>query len=381
MVFILEALQADFGDSLLLHYGTKTNPKLIVIDGGPKGVYQKSLRKRLEQLRAKAPDKQLTLEMVMVSHIDRDHITGILDMTEELIEKQDGGEQMPYDVLRFWHNSFDDFVDDKKSAPLSAAVASILKGASPAAPKSFPAQVGNIAVVADVKQGRDLRNNAEKLNFNVNTPFTDLVIAPPTGKKDVSLGSGLTFTVVAPNQQRIDELQDEWNEKLKKLKLAKTAKDAEAIVAAFLDKSIPNLSSIVVLAKCEGKTMLLTGDARGDDLLAGLRSSGLMKKDRLHVDLLKLPHHGSDRNVSTDFFRMVTADHYVVSADGTHTNPDIPTLQMISEARGKDSFTIWLTNKEPRLEKFFAAEKKSGKKYKVVFRKDSQLSVSVALAG
>ena len=45
--------------------------------------------------------------------------------------------------------------------------------------------------------------------------------------------------------------------------------------------------------------MLLTGDARGDDVLAGLREAGLLRRSPLHVDVLKLPHHGSDRNVET----------------------------------------------------------------------------------
>ena len=35
MIFTLEALEAKHGDSLLLHYGTKKSPQLIVIDGGP----------------------------------------------------------------------------------------------------------------------------------------------------------------------------------------------------------------------------------------------------------------------------------------------------------------------------------------------------------
>ncbi len=156
-------------------------------------------------------------------------------------------------------------------------------------------------------------------------------------------------------------------------------KDGKALAAAYLDESVYNLSSIVVLAEAGKKKMLLTGDARGDDVLKGLKSSGLLKSKPLHVDLLKLPHHGSDRNVETDFFRQITADHYVVSADGKHGNPEISTLQMISEARGKDKFTIHLTNKEKRLDTFFASEKKKGKKYDVVFRDPKELSLWVDL--
>ena len=88
---------------------------------------------------------------------------------------------------------------------------------------------------------------------------------------------------------------------------------------------------------------------------------------------------GSDRNVETDFFRQITADHYVVSANGRDGNPEVSTLQMISEARGKNKYTVHLTNSEPRLTKFFASEKKKGKKYDAVFREKNDLSLWVDL--
>ena len=52
MLFTLEAMDARKGDALLLHFGTIAKPNLIVIDGGPSGVYRKVLKPRLEELRA-----------------------------------------------------------------------------------------------------------------------------------------------------------------------------------------------------------------------------------------------------------------------------------------------------------------------------------------
>ncbi|HPM83944.1 MAG TPA: hypothetical protein PLF81_24730, partial [Candidatus Anammoximicrobium sp.] len=81
MPFALEALEAKKGDSLLLHYGRDSDPKLIVIDGGPSGVYARSLKPRLDQLKQqRSPDDPLPIRMVMVSHIDDDHINGVLQM-------------------------------------------------------------------------------------------------------------------------------------------------------------------------------------------------------------------------------------------------------------------------------------------------------------
>src|SRR5262249_5599545 len=102
--------------------------------------------------------------------------------------------------------------------------------------------------------------------------------------------------------------------------------------AAMADKSIPNLSSIVVLAKCNGKTLLLTGDARGDHILGGLEAARLAKDGKIHVDVLKVQHHGSDRNASRGFFDAVTAETYVISANGKYGNPDLDTLTWIVES-------------------------------------------------
>jgi beta-lactamase superfamily II metal-dependent hydrolase len=103
----------------------------------------------------------------------------------------------------------------------------------------------------------------------------------------------------------------------------------------------------MVLAEAGGKTILLTGDGRWDDLLNGLARAGFLKPDgTCHVDVLKLPHHGSVRNVSPEFFRKVTADKYVISANGKNGNPDLPTLKWLVQAardQGR-SIEIWITN-------------------------------------
>ena len=92
--------------------------------------------------------------------------------------------------------------------------------------------------------------------------------------------------------------------------------------------------------------MLLTGDARGDKILKGLesgRGAGSRGKS-MHVDMLKVPHHGSSNNLETGFFKRITADHYVFSGNGEHGNPERETLEMLFDARGEGAvYTIHLT--------------------------------------
>jgi hypothetical protein len=245
--------------------------------------------------------------------------------------------------------------------------------------------------VATVDEGRELRKLAKPLDLEGNPPFNGLVMAPKTGKRVVKIGDGLKFTIVGPDEDRLEVLRAKWDVMVEKIKKAKNKEEAETLAADFAnpasnsDPSPTNLSSIVVLAEAdmgdgEKRTMLLTGDARGDYIYEGLKRAGLLTDGKLHVDLLKMQHHGADNNVTTDFFRNVTADHYVASGDGiTHGNPDIKTLQMLSAGRGQDKFTIHLTYRQKHLQEFFDAEKAAGKKYKVVFREDSALSVAVKL--
>ena len=386
-MFSLESLRAKHGDALLLHYGTKTDPKVMVIDAGPAGVFNDAVRPRLMQLRKErklADEKPLPIELMMVSHLDADHITGILDLMRDLKKRKEAREPLPWKIARFWHNAFEDLIDDTLAPASTAALA----------PASFgdvlvpdPKKGDNDAavVLASVGQGRDLRDLIRFFNLQGNPPFKSLVQFPH--KVNPVRLDELELMVVGPDEANVAALRKDWAEKIKAL-LAKKDKAAKAEVAAYADKSVYNLSSIVVYVKSGKKTMLLPGDARGDYTLTALEGAGLLEKGgRMTVDLLKLPHHGSDRNVNPDYFERIHARHYVISADGKHTNPDVPTLKMLSAARPDDDFTIWMANapedfadKEVGKEvaAFFAAEKKK-RNYKVVVRKSEELGVRIDL--
>ncbi len=335
MVLALEALPAKHGDCLLLHYGDDEEPELVVIDGGPAGVYAAALRPRLEALRrARAidPDDPLPIRLLMVSHIDDDHINGLLDFTDALIAHT-GPREFVIDSL--WHNSFDDVIGQDIAAggqTAQAVVASALPELRLPAGRRHEA-----AVLASVPQGQRLRDNAARLNLTpVNVPFDGLVRADGSGPFEFD--DGLELHVIAPSVQRLAGLQKAWDKHLRQ-----HANRKDAVIAAYRDRSPFNLSSIVVLVSFGGTRMLLTGDARGDHILDGLREAGLLANGPFHVDVLKLPHHGSNRNVTVDFFRQIPADHYVASGDGGHGNPEPETFRMIAEARGSAVYTLHLT--------------------------------------
>ncbi|MDP8968678.1 MAG: hypothetical protein M3N04_08760, partial [Actinomycetota bacterium] len=341
MIFSLEALQAFHGDSLLLHAGTTGKPLLVLIDGGPSGTWEQHLQPRLEELRAEraGDDGALRIDLAMVSHIDSDHVAGMVDFAGSLVTEQQDSKPLSYDVRTLWHNSFDDVLGNDADELRAAALDVLSQPLADAAADEIRA--AGLAVVASVPEGRELRDRATTLGWSINEPFDGPVVLPADGVRTITLGA-VKLTVVCPHQAQLDKLHAAWDKWLEQHPKAV----AGAVPAAVTrDNSPYNLSSIVVLAECDGKTMLLTGDARDDHILSGLDEAGIAQDASTHVDILKLPHHGSIRNLTAAFFERVSADHYVISADGRHGNPETETLDLIAGSRADDDFTIHLTNR------------------------------------
>jgi hypothetical protein len=338
MRFALEALQARDGDCLLLHYvGPAGPPVRILIDGGSQTVYRNVLRPRLDKLRGTAP---LDLWMVMVSHIDADHITGILDLFRDLKESQADGAEPFCRIRTLWHNAFAQ-LQSGAPASVGAAVSASQQGRPIAGLDSFTA-----AVIASVPQGNQLRDYATQLAIPINQGANGpLVMGPDHGRLTLSVAAGLTLTVLAPHQAQVDRLEREWH------KAAATHPTSPAAQTAdYLNNTVPNMSSIVVLAEAASaggptRRMLLTGDARGDVILDALEAAGLMSQGRCHFDLLKVQHHGSSHSTTQDFFERVTADRYVISGNGKSGNPHPDALHWLSAARHGQAFEASLTNR------------------------------------
>jgi hypothetical protein len=340
MIFSLEVRRARKGDCLILHYGTKTKPGLVLIDGGPAQVYGPQLKPRLTEIRQArrlAEGEPLTVDLLMVSHIDDDHINGILELTHELVDAKAARRPLPIKVLNFWHNTFDDIIAGNPDELIASIKASFGPASLTGEPDTEGLDPHTAKVLASVGQGLRLRDDARALGLPINSEFDRKLIKASTGRpKD--LPGGLKLTVAGPMEDELLALQKEHAAFLEKGK-----KNQEA-VASFTDSSVANLSSIVVLAEENGKRMLLTGDARGDKILLGLEKIGLLRPGgKMKVDILKMPHHGSDRNMEKIFLERVVADHYVFSGDGVHGNPERKTFEMLRAARKDDNFLIHLT--------------------------------------
>ena len=198
-------------------------------------------------------------------------------------------------------------------------------------------------------RGTSLTRAARALGIPINKEFdpSHLVSLGLAGEPVES--ENLRMWIVAPNQTNLQNLKQDWLDWLEEQEdrvLVRGMEEAER-AAERADNRVPNLSSIMFLAKADDKSVLLTGDGRADHLLDGLQQAGLLDSaGKLHVDVLKLPHHGSRHNISKEFLQAVTADQYLVSASGRYSHPSRQTLEWIAEVAQEQgrAVEIILTN-------------------------------------
>ena len=176
-MFSLEAIKAKHGDCLLLHWGNDSNHKVALIDGGPDTVYSNFLKPRLQELAEQRGKKEL--ELTMVSHIDDDHINGVLALARDI---EDG--DAPADIGLLWHNSLEGLLDQK----ITGGTAEVIAAAN--AVRTRSKDLWAQKVLASVPQGQELFVFAKRhgISDTMNDPFAPLITCKPNQKTGKSPG-------------------------------------------------------------------------------------------------------------------------------------------------------------------------------------------------
>jgi beta-lactamase superfamily II metal-dependent hydrolase len=363
----LKVFQSDKGDCLLL---TSNDGKRMLADGGMRSSYREHVAPAMGQLQ----HAREQLDLLYVSHIDRDHISGVLQLLDDLLEwriydfqQKSGNEKFPQpkqprppDPLRLWHNAFHDQVGKNvgEIEQMLAASASVLEASLA---KTLLAEAQSQRELAtSVPEGLELSRRAspEQLNIPVNKEFGgELILVHKDGKRNtVKLGS-LRLTVIGPFENELKQLRKEWNTWLRDHGKAlddlrrQMSEDAERLEAGEVQRfraalalragelgdiskvTAPNLASLMLLVEEDAKTVLMTGDGHADHITAGLKAAGRLDDGGIHVDVLKVQHHGAEYNITPDFCKQVTADDYVFCGNGGHDNPDLRAVETIIDSR------------------------------------------------
>lgn len=344
----LEMLPARHGDALWLEYGHLHSPHRVLIDGGPRS---RHLRETLAG-RLIANDH---LDLLVVTHIDADHISGILDILED--------PTVPLSPRDVWFNAWQHLPTDQLGARQGEALSAAIR--------------------------------RRRLSWNRDFDEKAVVIPDEDDLPSIELPDGLVLTVLSPNRRGLADLRPVWKREVEKAGLI-PGKAAEQYVAqpdllgdapfdpAELaevpyeeDRSEANGASIAMLAEFEEKALLLTGDAQGGTLVAGLgrlvRQRGV---DRIRLDALKLPHHGSQYNLSPDVLELVDCERYLFSTNGDiFGHPDPVAVSRIVVAG--DDLTLEFNYRTASTERWDSSRMRRRFGYRTVYPEDEMAGLVV----
>lgn len=146
-----------------------------------------------------------------------------------------------------------------------------------------------------------------------------------------------TLKVLSPERSQLERLLHKWPSEVESGATAAHDNDyalsLEEIWAADefeSDSSVYNGSSIAFLLEVDNIKMLFLGDAHDQVVVENLRKLGFDETNKLHLDLVKVSHHGSQYNTSSEFLSLLQSSRYVISTNGSrHGLPNKRTIARI----------------------------------------------------
>jgi beta-lactamase superfamily II metal-dependent hydrolase len=326
-MFRVEMLPAHQGDALWVEYGDSEQPHRIVIDGGTPPT-----NKVLEQRILALPPEQRRLELLLISHIDSDHIGGLLKVLADPV--------LNVAVDQVWFNGYQHLPDSPADT------------------------LGPV-------EGEIISTWIDRRGLPWNRSFSaGAVVVPAEGPLPVhELPGGMRLTLLSPGPDQLRQLRREWSATIRAAGIntvgPRTPADTAVIGAlaarrgvpldllgpsevdvrqlaatAFQpDRSSPNGSSIVVLAEYNGAAVLF-----GADGFPGVIESNVRRllrergRERLQIDAFKVPHHGSRHNVNITLLEALSCRRYLFSTNGAiFGHPDEEAVARIIASGDRDS--------------------------------------------
>lgn len=299
IVFRLHALDADNGDCLWLDYGDAAKPHRILIDCGTTST-AKRLRPAMDLVAAAEPSH----ELLVITHVDSDHIAGALPLVEKA--------RYLTQFKEVWFNGRMHLDPASQLEPFGAA------------------------------QGERLTKAllSQKQRWNSTFAGHGCNLKEDGSPTTVDLPGGARVTVLSPTWSKLRALIPKWDKEVADAGLIPTFKplkpkkvpegfellgppDVETLAKVPFeeDTSAPNGTSIALLLEYADKKVLLGADAHPSVLVDAI--TRLTGGSPLPVDVLKLPHHGSQGNVSKELLELVPCKTAVFSTTGAyHGHPD-----------------------------------------------------------
>ena len=310
----IEMLPAAHGDSLWIEYGSSSQIHRILIDGGPAHTYEAGLRKRI----ALQPEGKRNCELMVVTHIDADHIDGAIILLRD--NKTSG---LNFQIKELWFNGWDQLAQFKGEtyAPLQGEFLG-----------------GLLTLDSNL---RDVWNRRFEKG--------PVVVADTGPLLPIELAGEAKITLLGPTAKELRRLRARWasairdftpgdvQEAMRRLEERREYRPPAnpAVFSARqygADRTPANGSSISFVLEHGDLSVLLVGDAHARTLATTLgRLAAERSVERLPFDAVKLPHHGSMGNVSPEWLRLIDCERWMISTNGAvFGHPDLETVELIA---------------------------------------------------
>ena len=327
----INVLPAGRGDCLWVECARDGLPPWrMLIDGGLPNCYP-ALRERLKALSAAGP---VFIDLVVVSHIDSDHIGGLLPLFAEDDIKIKFGD--------IWFNGLPQ-LPELATAPRR----SVKEGEK----------------LVDLLTGKA---DGRVLPWNEAFHRAAVMTQEDGAFETITFANGPTLTLLSPTPRRLMALRKTWTAEVLKLQRGDPSDDegpavplplddlpALAITDTPRDQSSANGSSIAFLLEYGGRRCLFGADAFSNVLGPALTTLANSRDGKpIELDVFKLPHHGSKKNVTIPLLAVAPADHYVVSTNGERfSHPDDIALARIV-ARDAPTPTLWFNYRNDAIDRW-----------------------------
>ncbi|KPX02912.1 hypothetical protein ALO74_200143 [Pseudomonas syringae pv. cunninghamiae] len=333
---------AKNGDAFLIN----ANSTHILVDAGYASTFNTYI----------APDLALIsqsgghIDLMVATHIDADHIGGVIEFVSL------NGPPQSRDIIEVkdvWHNSL-------RSLPLQACDPNSERDRSlleSIQRRGFPIDSSPGANPIGAKQGASLARLLREKGYRWNAgDGTDCVTISPSCR---SLPNRVEIRVIGPTLARLEVLRRWWIKELRRLGYKGNPATDDLIDDAYeilcasapepmapsvlpiathracrlkeayvADMSPTNGSSIAFILYVGETSALFLGDARAEDMVAALKQVA-MEGASLQFDAIKVSHHGSLRSTNVELLSLIDAPHYFISSDGTHH--DHPDFEVLAE--------------------------------------------------
>lgn len=308
-MFRIQMFPAQHGDCLWIEYGDPNAPSRVLIDAGPAGTW-KNLAPKLASL----PVAERHFELLVCTHVDADHITGVLT----ILSKNE--HEARYDDV--WFNGWKHMTEEVEYGPA---------------------------------QGERLSSILMTRPWNQAFEGKSIHVPEEGPLMHTTLPGGMRLTILSPTPAKLKKFIPKWRKECIKAGLdpenpaepeeapplsygsPSTEVDVdEAADSKFKeDGAEANGSSIAFLAEFDGRRVIFGADAHPSVMVGAIERLD-PPGGKLKVDAFKLPHHASQNNVNRALIEKVDAARYLVSTNGDiFQHPDVEAIARVVKYGGK----------------------------------------------